>query len=437
MQVLPPRESTTSHSNGAHGRPEELLCRILADAKLCGGLIGRGGKRITEIRNSSGAYIEVKKTIPGASKRIVQVKGEIDKVVTGVEKIIERLAAVMMEGRDGTGGDGRLAPELDFTLLLPSPQIGAVIGKGGAHISDTRTQSGASVKVDADSLRNCTEKTVTISGSPESVKNAASRILHQVHTCPERGVAKIMYEPQPEGAALANAAAAAMGAAASFAGANAAAFNGNAYGGHRNSGAAQPSNAYQANPANSNASSYNGGFQNPQMYQYNQNPGTAPAGQFTPAPYGATSGGYPSNAFGGANPYGNNQQPFAGAGGYAQNAGAGGYPTQNQGGGYQRPYYGGAAHDARNAVNGVPPPPAIPPAQGNESVVVPYPVDKKKVGAVIGRGGNNISAIRQTSGAQIRIEEPVEGSPQRMITIQGTQKAVATAVGLIYQHLST
>lgn len=51
--------------------------------------------------------------------------------------------------------------------------------------------------------------------------------------------AKIMYEPQPEGAALANAAAAAMGAAASFAGANAAAFNGNAYGGHRNSGAAQ------------------------------------------------------------------------------------------------------------------------------------------------------------------------------------------------------
>ena len=41
---------------------------------------------------------------------------------------------------------------------------------------------------------------------------------------------------------------------------------------------------------------------------------------------------------------------------------------------------------------------------GNESVMVPYPVDKKKVGAVIGRGGNNISAIRQQSGAQIRIE---------------------------------
>ena len=35
-----------------------------------------------------------------------------------------------------------MATELDFTLLLPSPQIGAVIGKGGNHISETRSSSG-------------------------------------------------------------------------------------------------------------------------------------------------------------------------------------------------------------------------------------------------------------------------------------------------------
>jgi len=58
-------------------------------------------------------------------------------------------------------------------------------------------------------------------------------------------------------------------------------------------------------------------------------------------------------------------------------------------------------------------------------------IDKEKAGAVIGKGGWKISQARIESGAQIKIEEADEGSPQRNITIKGTNDQIRKATMML------
>ena len=54
-------------------------------------------------------------------------------------------------------------------------------------------------------------------------------------------------------------------------------------------------------------------------------------------------------------------------------------------------------------------------------------------GAIIGPGGQRIRKIRADSRAMITIEEPAQGSNERVITIAGDQKAIQTAQYLLQQ----
>ena len=52
-------------------------------------------------------------------------------------------------------------------------------------------------------------------------------------------------------------------------------------------------------------------------------------------------------------------------------------------------------------------------------------------GAIIGKGGSRIRQIRQESGAGITIDEPAQGSNDRIITITGTQDQIQNAQYLL------
>ncbi|KAK9462539.1 uncharacterized protein V1516DRAFT_647080 [Lipomyces oligophaga] len=59
------------------------------------------------------------------------------------------------------------------------------------------------------------------------------------------------------------------------------------------------------------------------------------------------------------------------------------------------------------------------------------------VGAIIGKGGVKINEIRQLSGSQIKINEPQEGSNERLVTISGTHESNQMALYLLYSRLDT
>lgn len=52
-------------------------------------------------------------------------------------------------------------------------------------------------------------------------------------------------------------------------------------------------------------------------------------------------------------------------------------------------------------------------------------------GSIIGKGGQRIKQIRHESGASIKIDEPLEGSEDRIITITGTQDQIQNAQFLL------
>ncbi|XP_033927282.1 poly(rC)-binding protein 2 isoform X3 [Melopsittacus undulatus] len=58
------------------------------------------------------------------------------------------------------------------------------------------------------------------------------------------------------------------------------------------------------------------------------------------------------------------------------------------------------------------------------------------IGCIIGRQGAKINEIRQMSGAQIKIANPVEGSTDRQVTITGSAASISLAQYLINVRLS-
>uniref|UniRef100_A0A2K5EDL0 K Homology domain-containing protein n=1 Tax=Aotus nancymaae TaxID=37293 RepID=A0A2K5EDL0_AOTNA len=59
------------------------------------------------------------------------------------------------------------------------------------------------------------------------------------------------------------------------------------------------------------------------------------------------------------------------------------------------------------------------------------------IGCIMGRQGANINEIRQMSGAQIKIANPVEGSSGRQVTITGSAASISLAQYLINARLSS
>lgn len=58
-------------------------------------------------------------------------------------------------------------------------------------------------------------------------------------------------------------------------------------------------------------------------------------------------------------------------------------------------------------------------------------VHQQLAGSIIGKGGQRIKQIRHESGASIKIDEPLEGSEDRIITITGTQDQIQNAQYLL------
>ncbi|NXR80576.1 PCBP2 protein, partial [Pycnonotus jocosus] len=67
----------------------------------------------------------------------------------------------------------------------------------------------------------------------------------------------------------------------------------------------------------------------------------------------------------------------------------------------------------------------------DEAELTPIPVPSQLIGCIIGRQGAKINEIRQMSGAQIKIANPVEGSTDRQVTITGSAASISLAQYLI------
>jgi len=86
---------------------DETTIQVLVPVGKVGGLIGKGGSSISEIRSTSGCFVKVasvQDTPPGATDRVVTLRGSPVAIQLAQQLIINKLATV--EDRGGGGGGG-------------------------------------------------------------------------------------------------------------------------------------------------------------------------------------------------------------------------------------------------------------------------------------------------------------------------------------------
>ena len=269
-------------------------------------------------------------------------------------------------------------------LLIPHILIGSVIGKGGARIKEIQNASGARLNASESCLPLSTERSLVVLGVADAVHIATYYICKTlIDQLTERfgGPAASAYATRsghPAGAVPGGM------QVVPYIPQNAA-----GQWGHPTQ-FQKHNNSAQRTPANPYGVAYLHG-QPPQPQQ--------PAAQ-QPMHYGAQQGAYagPAAHQQRAQPYPAAQHP-----GPAPHAGAA-----------QPPMAGG-----------------MPGQAITQQIFIPNDM----VGAIIGKGGAKINEIRQLSGSVIKINEPSEGSNERLVTITGTQECNQMALYMLYSRL--
>ncbi|XP_015212749.1 poly(rC)-binding protein 3 isoform X3 [Lepisosteus oculatus] len=183
-----------------------VTLRLVVPASQCGSLIGKGGSKIKEIRETTGAQVQVAgDMLPNSTERAVTISGTPDAII----QCVKQICVVMLESppKGATipyrpkptstpiifaGGQVRadtiLASAGNHTVLaqpqptptftiqgqyaIPHPDlIGCIIGRQGSKINEIRQMSGAQIKI-ANAIEGSAERQVTITGSPANISLA-------------------------------------------------------------------------------------------------------------------------------------------------------------------------------------------------------------------------------------------------------------------------
>eukprot|EP00062_Callorhinchus_milii_P012444 gi/632959481/ref/XP_007895649.1/ PREDICTED: poly(rC)-binding protein 3-like isoform X2 [Callorhinchus milii] len=178
-----------------------VTLRLVVPASQCGSLIGKGGSKIKEIRETTGAQVQVAgDMLPNSTERAVTISGTPDAIIQCVKQIcVVMLEAYTIQGQyaiphpdltklhqlamqhtpftplgqttPGFPGMDGSSPTSSHELTIPNDLIGCIIGRQGSKINEIRQMSGAQIKI-ANAAEGSAERQVTITGSPANISLA-------------------------------------------------------------------------------------------------------------------------------------------------------------------------------------------------------------------------------------------------------------------------
>ncbi|KAF5469314.1 hypothetical protein F2P56_013398 [Juglans regia] len=222
--------------------------RLLCPAFKTGGVIGKGGTIISEIRQQTGAKVRVEDTVPGCDERVVFISGsdketevatdlsqedggeetnkdkekndeleqsqnnedkesdtvgdsKSDKGTSSVQKALLLVFERIIEGETEAGGGEEDTQDsskssIVLRLLVFSSQVGCLLGKGGSVIKQMSSESGAQIRIlPRDKLPLCasvTDELVQISGEADAVRKALQSVSQQLLENPPKD-----HDPSP------------------------------------------------------------------------------------------------------------------------------------------------------------------------------------------------------------------------------------------------
>ncbi|XP_063496534.1 poly(rC)-binding protein 3 isoform X29 [Symphalangus syndactylus] len=192
-----------SMSNSPATSKPPVTLRLVVPASQCGSLIGKGGSKIKEIRESTGAQVQVAgDMLPNSTERAVTISGTPDAII----QCVKQICVVMLEAYTIQGQYAIPHPDVwtraHRPALMSSPfpmmpcccpwppsemspsdlsatreedaarqLIGCIIGRQGTKINEIRQMSGAQIKI-ANATEGSSERQITITGTPANISLA-------------------------------------------------------------------------------------------------------------------------------------------------------------------------------------------------------------------------------------------------------------------------
>ncbi|XP_067839252.1 heterogeneous nuclear ribonucleoprotein K isoform X3 [Heptranchias perlo] len=364
--------------------------RLLLQSKNAGAVIGKGGKNIKSLRTDYNASVSV----PDSSgpERILSINADIDTIGDILSKIIPTLEETLQyqhyKGKDF---------DCELRMLVHQSQAGSIIGVKGVKIKELRESTQTTIKLFQECCPHSTDRVVLLGGKPDRVVECIKIILGLLAESPVKGRAQ-PYDP----------------------------------------------NFYDE--------TYDyGGFtmmfddrgRRPVPFQMRGRGGPHPPspGYERRGPMGLPNrgqGGRPMppprrDAYDDMSPPTRRGPPPLPRAGRGSRGGRVLPPPPPPRGDRDRTLYGrsrmsdryegmgGSGYGGRGGYGDL----------GGPIITTQVTIPKDLAGSIIGKGGQRIKQIRHESGASIKIDEPLEGSEDRIITITGTQDQIQNAQYLL------
>ncbi|XP_077456205.1 heterogeneous nuclear ribonucleoprotein K isoform X3 [Stigmatopora argus] len=362
---------------------EMIELRILLQSKNAGAVIGKGGKNIKALRSDYNASVSV----PDSSgpERILCICADIETIGEILLKIIPTLE----EYQQYNGMDF----ECDLRILIHQSLAGSIIGVKGAKIKELRENTKTSIKLYQDCCPQSTDRVVLVGGKMERVVECIKTMLEVIAVAPVKGRAQ-PYDPNFYDETY-------------------------EYGGftmafeERGGGGSGRRLMSGFTPRGSRPSAGDRGYDRMSSSRSARGPMPPSRRDYDdisprrgPPPHHQNRNRGHTMSMGRSH----RGDRRGRADRYSDNMSGGGYDNSSSWDNYQS---GG-----RGAYN-------------DPVITTQVTIPKDLAGSIIGKGGQRIKQIRHDSGASIKIDEPLEGSEDRIITIMGTQDQIQNAQYLL------
>ncbi|KMZ57375.1 hypothetical protein ZOSMA_86G00090 [Zostera marina] len=158
---------------------EEMIFRMLCSSEKVGSLIGKAGVIVRSLQSDTGAIIKFIEAVPDCDERVIVISAHenSDSKHSPTQEAILRVHSRLTETGEEKGSSSA-------RLLVPSQQIGCLLGRGGNIISEMRRMTGAHIRIFLkEQVPKCAQQNdevVQVTGGFQSVQDALFRITGKI-----------------------------------------------------------------------------------------------------------------------------------------------------------------------------------------------------------------------------------------------------------------
>lgn len=183
------------HPQPPSAGPVETVFRILCPESKAGGVIGKGGSIVSQIRQETGARVTVQETVQGCEERVIVISapedagnngGDLGKISRAQEALFRVHGRIFEDIVDENDPDNLITTR----LVVPNGQVGCLLGKGGKIIQQMREETKAHIRILSREMTppcvQSTDEILQITGYLNVVKKALQIISTRLRDNPPK-----------------------------------------------------------------------------------------------------------------------------------------------------------------------------------------------------------------------------------------------------------